>query len=227
MRPDAALVGRPDSHARSSRSWRRARPATSRGSDERFCISASVCSTESCRCAAISARSCERMRSARSVDRERTSRMIQGAKITASTTTTTITASTTSRAALSEPVACRNTSPAAITSAMPSPMRETTAALRSARSSSDAPARVPAVWGPAPWSPIDATAGRRRPRSGPRARRPRRGTRRRARAAPACPRAAAARRRARPRRSPVHLAGKARGRHQSCRPAGITSQPSA
>ena len=34
--------------------------------DARFCISASVCSTESCRCAATSARSCERIRSARS-----------------------------------------------------------------------------------------------------------------------------------------------------------------
>ena len=59
--------GAPDSHARSSRSWRRARAATSRGSSERCCTRASVCSTESCRCAAISARSCERMRSARSV----------------------------------------------------------------------------------------------------------------------------------------------------------------
>ena len=102
-------------------------------------MSASVCSTESCRWAAISARSCERMRSARSADRERTSRKIHGAKITASTTTTTTTASTTSRAALSESVACRNTSPAAITSAMPRPTRETTAApWPSARRSSAA-----------------------------------------------------------------------------------------
>ena len=58
--------GRRSSQLRSSRSWRRARPATSRGSPARFWISASVCSTESCRCAASSARSCSRMRAERS-----------------------------------------------------------------------------------------------------------------------------------------------------------------
>ena len=60
--------GRFNSQLRSSRSWRRARPATSRGSPARFWISASVCSTESCRCAATSARSCSRIRAARSND---------------------------------------------------------------------------------------------------------------------------------------------------------------
>ena len=69
-----------------------------RAGRERCCIRASVCSTESCRWAAISARSCERTRSARSAASDRTRRRIHGAKITASTTTTTTTASTTSRA---------------------------------------------------------------------------------------------------------------------------------
>ena len=70
------------SHARSSRSWRRASAATSRGSPARFCISASVCSTESCRCAASSARSCVRIRSARSSVSPRPSRSHHGARIT-------------------------------------------------------------------------------------------------------------------------------------------------
>ena len=71
--------GRSSSQRRSSRSWRRARPATSRGSPARFWISASVCSTESCRWAATSARSCSRMRAARSNDRLRPSRTNHGA----------------------------------------------------------------------------------------------------------------------------------------------------
>ena len=45
--------------------------ATSRGSSARFCIRVSVCRTESCRWAATSARSWERIRSARSVARLR------------------------------------------------------------------------------------------------------------------------------------------------------------
>ena len=79
-----APAARP-SHARSSRSWRRASAATSLGSSARRCTSASVWSTESCRCAATSARSCERIRSARSSVSERTSRTTHGAKITPST----------------------------------------------------------------------------------------------------------------------------------------------
>ena len=54
------------------------------GSSARRWISASVCSTESCRCAASSARSCERMRSARSSASPRTSRSHHGARISAS-----------------------------------------------------------------------------------------------------------------------------------------------
>src|SRR6185436_14445398 len=122
--PDFPGAGRSDSHARSSRSWRRARAATSAGSPARRCIIASVWSTESCRCAATSARSCERIRAARSSVSERTSRTIHGAKITPSTTTAAITANRTSRAAPSAPVACRKTMPAATTSAMPRPVRE-------------------------------------------------------------------------------------------------------
>ncbi len=56
----------PASQSRSSRSCRRARVATSRSSPARRWISASVWRTESCRCAASSARSSERMRCARS-----------------------------------------------------------------------------------------------------------------------------------------------------------------
>ena len=112
---------RPASQWRSSRSCRRASAATSRVVGAFFCTSASVCSTESCRWAAISARSCERMRSLRSAASERARRSTQGAKITPSTTATTSTARTTSRAALSAPVAWRNTMPAAITSATPKP----------------------------------------------------------------------------------------------------------
>ena len=71
------------SHERSSRSCRRASVATSRGSSARFCISASVWSTESCRCAAISARSWERIRSSRSSSSPRTSRSHHGARMSA------------------------------------------------------------------------------------------------------------------------------------------------
>ena len=70
------------------------------------------------------------MRSARSVVSERTSRITQGAKITPRTTTATSTESSTSRAALSAPVVCRKTTPAASTSAMPRPVREIDAAVR-------------------------------------------------------------------------------------------------
>ena len=76
-----------------------------RGSSERRCTIASVWSTESCRCAATSARSWERMRSARSWVSDRTSRTTHGAKITPSTTTTATMPSRTSRAAPSAPVA--------------------------------------------------------------------------------------------------------------------------
>ena len=59
----SATAPPPSSHARSSRSCMRASRTTSRGSSARRCTSASVCSTESCRCAATSARSSARMRS--------------------------------------------------------------------------------------------------------------------------------------------------------------------
>ena len=104
-------AGAPLSQVRSSRSWRRASAATSRGSSARFCMSASVCRTESCRCAATSARSCERIRSARSADSDVSSRTKNGAKITPSAIATTTAASATSVAAASAPVNCRNTTP--------------------------------------------------------------------------------------------------------------------
>ena len=61
--PGARLLS---SQSRSSRSCSRARRTTSRGSSARRCTSASVCRTESWRCAAMSARSSARMRSRRS-----------------------------------------------------------------------------------------------------------------------------------------------------------------
>ena len=66
QRVAAAAVSSALSHARSSRSWRRASCATSAGSSARRWIRASVCRTESCRCAATSARSWARIRAVRS-----------------------------------------------------------------------------------------------------------------------------------------------------------------
>ena len=61
--PAAPCGSPPYSHARSSRSWRRASPAIRRGSSVRW-ISTSDCSTESWRWAATLARSSSRMRAA-------------------------------------------------------------------------------------------------------------------------------------------------------------------
>ena len=60
--PPAGSARSPASQSRSSLSCRRASLATSSGSSARFCMSASVCRTESWRCAATSARSSERAR---------------------------------------------------------------------------------------------------------------------------------------------------------------------
>ena len=67
-----------NSQARRSRSWARASRATVVPSPAFFWIRASVCSTESCRCAATSARSWVRTRSARSAVRSEASRKIHG-----------------------------------------------------------------------------------------------------------------------------------------------------
>ena len=75
-RPSAGSA--PYSQERRSRSWARARRATAAGSAACFWIRARVCSTESCRCAATSARSWVRTRSARSSDRSPASRNSQG-----------------------------------------------------------------------------------------------------------------------------------------------------
>ena len=88
----------PYSQDRRSRSWARARVATVRPSEACFWISASVWRTESWRCAAMSARSCERTRAARSSDRSPTSRNNQGPTISASPATPRAPATTTSRA---------------------------------------------------------------------------------------------------------------------------------
>ena len=78
----------PYSHARSSRSWRRAIVAIRLASDVR-CMSTSDCSTESCRWAASIARSSSRMRAARSSSRRRSRRPSIGAAKTASPPMTT------------------------------------------------------------------------------------------------------------------------------------------
>ena len=67
----------------------RASRTTSRGSSARRCTSASVCNTESCRCAATSARSSERMRSRRSPTSWFTSSHTPGPMIDANPTSTT------------------------------------------------------------------------------------------------------------------------------------------
>ena len=113
-------------------------------------MSASVCRTESCRCAATSARSCERIRSARSIDSDVSSRTKNGAKITTSAIATTSAASATSDAAASAPLICRNTIAAVITSVTPIPIREMTAGRESPWSSNSgsgasAPGVAPAV----------------------------------------------------------------------------------
>ena len=70
----ASVVSPAKSQARRSRSWARASRATVGPSWADFWIRARVCSTESCRCAATSARSCERTRSSRSALRSEASR---------------------------------------------------------------------------------------------------------------------------------------------------------
>ena len=77
----ACTGARPNSQPRSSRSCRRARPTTHAGRRPGAGSCASVCSTESCRCAAISARSSDRMRSLRSSTSAFHSRQSHGPKI--------------------------------------------------------------------------------------------------------------------------------------------------
>ena len=86
------------SQDRRSRSWARARRATVAESPELFWIRASVWSTESCRCAATSARSWVRIRSARSALRSEDSRKIHGPTTNSSPITPRPPARTASRA---------------------------------------------------------------------------------------------------------------------------------
>ena len=92
-----------------------------------FWIRARVCSTESCRCAAMSARSCERTRAARSSDRSPVSRNSHGPTISARPATPSAPAITTSRATPNWPD-CRPVCSANSTSAETS--RPTPAASR-------------------------------------------------------------------------------------------------
>ena len=86
----------PYSHARSSRSCRRARLAIRRGSSLRW-ISTSVCSTESWRWAATAARSSSRMRTERSSSSDASRRPTAGAANIARPPTTTAMARPTRR----------------------------------------------------------------------------------------------------------------------------------
>ena len=79
VRGSAAAPSSAYSHSRSSRSWARAILATSLDAPARFWMSARVCSTESWRCAAISARCSSLMRAVRSEISSRDSRSAHGA----------------------------------------------------------------------------------------------------------------------------------------------------
>ena len=94
--------------ARSSRSCMRARRTTSRGSSARRCTSARVCSTESCRCAATSARSSDRMRSRRSEMSWFSSCHRPGPSTSANPTSTTAAPITPPRSALHESMLTKN-----------------------------------------------------------------------------------------------------------------------
>ena len=119
----ARAGARPNSHERSSRSWLRARPTTARGSSARRWMSASVWRTESCRCAAISARSSERMRSLRSSTSAFQSRQSHGPKIRPSPPRMTATASRPWPTARNAPWVARNAPTPATTSAPPTTTR--------------------------------------------------------------------------------------------------------
>ena len=110
----------PNSQARSSRSCLRARVATRRSSPAWRCSRASVCSTESCRCAATSARSCARTRSDRSAPSSRTSRTTHGPSSRATPASASTSAITTSSSS-DHPADCAtSTDTAATTRALPS-----------------------------------------------------------------------------------------------------------
>ncbi len=124
---------------RSSRSCRRARPATSRGSSLRRWISARVCSTESCRWAATSARSSPRIRSDRSAWARRAERRQNGATTTPIAAVATSSWTTPLRLASSAPSDESATSAPSTTRPMP---------LASSRPSVGAPGRRAPGWRP-------------------------------------------------------------------------------
>ena len=102
-------------------------PRTSRGESDWRWISARVCSTESCRCAAISARSASRMRSLRSSPRSRTSRTHHGTVITATPTSVASTASSPNCTCPMSRLPSRNTAIPAATNSAPAITRSSAA----------------------------------------------------------------------------------------------------
>ncbi len=97
----------------------RARRTTSRGSSARRCTSASVCKTESCRCAATSARSSARMRSRFSSTSACASRDNPGPITSARPTITAMEATNAPRSALHESAVMTNATTPVATHAPP------------------------------------------------------------------------------------------------------------
>ena len=118
---------RPNSQARSSRSWLRARPTTRADRRPGAGSRARVWSTESCRCAAISARSSERMRSLRSSTSAVHSRQSQGPNTSPRPPRITATARRPCPTARNAPCVARNAPTPATTSAPPTTTRRTDA----------------------------------------------------------------------------------------------------
>ena len=124
-RPQPNPGGTPPSRSqpRNSRSCMRASRTTSRGSSARRCTSASVCNTESCRCAATSARSSERMRSRRSETSWFTSCQRPGPSTSAKPTSMTAAPMTPPRNALHESMLTKNAPRPATMHAVPVTIR--------------------------------------------------------------------------------------------------------
>ena len=141
-RRPARSCGLPKSQVRSSRSWLRARRTDSAWSLERW-ISASVCSTESCRCAATSARSSERMRSRRSSPSWRVRRSTSGPSSSTNPPPRTLAATTRSSRFTNASLPARIATIPPTTSAPPRRLRST--ATGPGRRASSAPSSGPAM----------------------------------------------------------------------------------
>ena len=140
-----------NNHSRSSRSWARARRAASLCGPAFCWISARVCSTESWRCAAISARSDSRIRSERSSARSRDSLTSHGAITTITPSSTETDATTTVHPPCWSPVTKNSRMPTATSNRAPS------ARTSSAEESLRAPTRMSANCRQARATPASTT----------------------------------------------------------------------